>query len=142
MTDMLNKVTDAWTRAWGDGDTRAFEDLAAPEYRRHSKTGEEGIEEVTQQIRQSSAAFSEFTVEVVNAIEDDGVIAILWRSTGKHTGEFMGVPPTGRTVTVMGSSFIKHRDGKLIDESSVWDPRELLSSMRIWHLGDFLRQTT
>ncbi|MCP3424698.1 ester cyclase [Rothia sp. AR01] len=140
MSQMLDRITDAWIRAWGHGETTAFEELTAESYRRHSKTGDEALEEVVRQINESFGAFTNFNVEVIHAIEDDDLIAIHWRSTGKHTGEFMGVPPTEQTVTVTGASFLQHRDGKIIEESVVWDPREMLSAMQIWHLGDFLRE--
>lgn len=140
MTNMLDRVTDAWVRAWSNGETEAFEELAAPDYRRHSKTGPEELDEVVRQITESYNAFTDFHVEVLHAIEDDNLVAIHWRSTGTHTGEFMGVPPTGREVTVVGASFLQHADGKITQESTVWDPREMLSAMQIWHLGDFLRE--
>ena len=136
MTTMLEKITNAWTKAWGEGDTTAFERLVAPEYERTSKTGAEGLDQVVQQIEESHRAFGNFHVTVLRAIEDDNLVAIHWETEGKHTGEFMGVPPTGRTVTVQGASFISHRDGLITNEAVVWDPREMLSSMSIWHLGD------
>ncbi|MFC9334456.1 MULTISPECIES: ester cyclase [Arthrobacter] len=136
MTSMLNRVTEAWTKAWGEGDTAAFERLVAPDYERQSKTGSEGLAQVVEQIEESHRAFSDFHVTVLRAIEDDNLVAIHWETVGKHTGEFMGVPPTGRTVTVRGASFISHRDGLITSEAVVWDPREMLSSMSIWHLGD------
>lgn len=136
MADMLTTITQAWIKAWGNGDTSAFETLVAPGYVRQSKSGEEDIAHVVKQIEDSHHAFSDFDMQVLRAIEDDNLVAIYWESTGKHTGEFMGVPPTGRTVTVRGASFIDHRDGVVTSESVVWDPREMLSSMSIWHLGD------
>lgn len=136
MTDMLTRISEAWARAWGQGETAAFEAILSPDYVRHSKTGEEKLPDVIRQIEESHAAFSDFTVEILHAIEDDNLAAIHWRSTGTHTGEFMGVPPTHRTVTVHGASFLNHHDGLITDESVVWDPRELLSSMKIWHLGN------
>ena len=136
MTSMLDRVTEAWTKAWGEGDTAAFERLVAPDYERQSKTGSEGLAEVVQQIEESHRAFSDFQVKVLRAIENDNLVAIHWETVGKHTGEFMSVPPTGRTVTVQGASFISHRDGLITAEAVVWDPREMLSSMSIWHLGD------
>lgn len=136
MTNMLERVTEAWTRAWGEGDTAAFEKLVAPDYTRHSKTGEEPLSEVVRQIEASHRAFSSFEMHVLRAIEDDNLVAIYWESTGTHTGEFMEVPPTGRTVTVRGASFVDHHDGVITGESVVWDPREMLSSMSIWHLGE------
>lgn len=136
MTNMLEKVTQAWTRAWGEGETAAFERLVSPDYTRQSKTGAEDLAHVVQQIEESHRAFSDFHVKVLRAIEDDNLVAIHWETVGKHTGEYMGVPPTGRTVTVQGASFISHRDGLITSEAVVWDPREMLSSMSIWHLGD------
>jgi steroid delta-isomerase-like uncharacterized protein len=136
MTSMLERVTEAWTKAWGEGDTAAFERLVAPDYERQSKSGSEGLAEVVQQIEESHRAFSDFQVTVLRAIENDNLVAIHWETVGKHTGDFMGVPPTGRSVTVQGASFISHRDGQITSEAVVWDPREMLSSMSIWHLGD------
>lgn len=135
MSEMLDKVANGWVRAWGEGDTDAFKDILADDYVRHSKSRDEHIEDVMKQIEASREAFTDFTVEIINAVEDSDMIAIHWKSVGKHTGEFMGVPPTGRTVEVSGAAFIKHRDGKIYEETTVWDPRELLSSMNILHLG-------
>lgn len=136
MSSMLEKVGIAWKRAWGEGDTQAFQDIVADGYVRHSKTGEEGIEDVIEQIKSSHRAFSDFRVEILQALEDSEAIAILWESTGIHTGEFMGVPPTGRKVVVRGAAFIRHADGQILEESTVWDPRDLLASMKIVHLGN------
>ncbi|WP_217697887.1 ester cyclase [Sinomonas mesophila] len=134
---MLQTITEAWSRAWGDGDTSAFERIVAEGYVRHSKGGADvSLPDVLRQIEDSHAAFTDFTVEVLHAVEGDDLIAIHWQSVGTHTGTFMGVPPTNRTVTVNGASFLRHRDGLITEEWTVWDPRELLSSMNIWHLGD------
>ena len=137
---MLTRITEAWARAWGDGDTGAFERIVADNYRRHSKSGEEALSEVIRQIEESHAAFSDFRVNVLQAVEDTELVAIHWQSIGTHTGTFMGVPPTNRTVTVNGASFLRHREGLITEESVVWDPRELLSSMNIWHLGEQVRR--
>lgn len=136
MPNMLDKITQAWAEAWGQGDTAAFERLTAPAYRRRSKTGDEDLAEVLRQIVESHQAFSDLEMDVLCAIEDDNLVAIHWSSTGRHTGDFMGVPATDRTVTVNGASFIRHCDGQITHESVVWDPREMLSAISIFHLGD------
>ncbi|WP_267279016.1 ester cyclase [Arthrobacter sp. CDRTa11] len=137
--NMLPRIIEAWSRAWGEGDTRAFEEIVAENYVRRSKSGQEGLPEVIRQIEESHAAFSDFTMDVLHAVEDSDLIAINWQSHGRHTGTFMGVPPTQRIVTVNGASFLRHKDGLITEESVVWDPRELLSSMNIWHLGHQVR---
>lgn len=135
MSTMLAKIAVAWTRAWGFGETDAYEAITADDYVRHSKTGDEGLDTVLTQIRESHEAFSDFDVEIIEAVDDGELIAIHWRSKGRHTGTFMEVPPTHREVSVDGAAFLRYADGKITEETSIWDPRELLSSMRIWHLG-------
>ncbi|WP_313810572.1 ester cyclase [Glutamicibacter sp.] len=140
MSEMLEKVTSAWTRAWSQGETKAFEELVSEDYRRQSKSGHEGLAQVVSQIEDSHRAFSDFTMEILRSVEGENEVAIHWRSVGRHTGEFMGVPPTGREVIVSGASFIRFADGKITEEDVIWDPREMLSAMSIWHLGDTRRR--
>jgi steroid delta-isomerase-like uncharacterized protein len=141
MSSMLDSVLKAWSCAWSDGETGAFEEIVAEDYVRHSETGQEQLDVVIKQIEASHNAFSDFSMEILHAVEDDEMIAIHWQSTGTHTGEFMGVPPTGRTVVVSGAAFIKHADGKILEETTVWDPRDLLSAMKIVHLGTSSERT-
>ena len=72
---------------------------------------------------------------LVHIIEDGDTAAIHWQTRGTHQGEFMDVPATGRSITVTGASFLRFEDGRLAEEWVVWDPRELLSALGIWHLG-------
>jgi steroid delta-isomerase-like uncharacterized protein len=142
MSTNLDTITQAWTKAWSDGDTAAFESVISPDYVRYSKTGTEGIEDVRRQIDEQHAAFSDFTLNILDVVEGDDAAAIRWRSTGIHTGEYMGVPPTGRAVSVVGASFVKFKDGKVSSEAVIWDPREMLSAVGIWHLGHNTRKAT
>lgn len=135
MSTMLANIAVAWTRAWGDGDTTAFKEIAAADYVRRSKTGQEPLDEVINQIKEFHEAFSNFKVSIIHAVEDSKLIAIHWRSVGQHTGNFMDVPPTQRTVSVEGATFLQHAEGKITEEFVIWDPRELLSAMKIVHLG-------
>ena len=124
-------VLDAWRAAWGNGEVEAFERILAPGYVRHTKSGDEDVEKLRQAINDSRAAFPDLVTEILQSVEQDDMVAIRWTSHGTHTGSFMGVPSTDRTVTVYGASFCRFADGLLAEEWVVWDPRELLSAMSI-----------
>lgn len=128
----IDVILSAWRAAWGDGDVQAFEKILAPGYVRHTKSGDETFEELRQAIEDSRTAFPDLDTEILVTVEQDDMIAIRWCSRGSHTGNFMGVPPTGRVVTVVGASFCRFADGLLAEEWVVWDPRELLNAMNIW----------
>lgn len=128
-------ILKAWNGAWGDGDLTAFEQLLAPGYVRRSKTGSEDYASLRKTIEAMHAAFPDSRTEILEIIEEGPKAAVHWQTTGTHTGEFMDVPATGRSVTVTGASFLTFDGDKLAEEWVVWDPRELLSALGIWHLG-------
>ena len=37
------------------------------------------------------------------------------RYTGTHTGDFMGMPPTGKEITITELAFDRFADGKLVE---------------------------
>ena len=58
----------------------------------------------------------EYNIEELLAAEGDR-IACRWNWTGTHRGEDLGMPPTGKRVTVRGISIFRLRDGKIAE---VW----------------------
>lgn len=128
-------ILNAWNGAWGDGDLSAFEQLLAPGYIRRSKSGSEDYAALRKTIEAMQTAFPDSRTEILEIVEDGPKAAIHWQTAGTHTGEFMDVPPTGRNIAVTGASFLKFDGDKLAEEWVVWDPRELLSALGIWHLG-------
>lgn len=128
-------ILTAWNGAWGDGDLAAFEQLLAPDYVRRSKSGSEDYASLSKTIEAMHTAFPDSSTDILEIVEDGTKVAVHWQTTGTHLGEFMDVPPTGRSITVTGASFLRFDSDKLAEEYVVWDPRELLSALGIWHLG-------
>jgi steroid delta-isomerase-like uncharacterized protein len=128
-------ILKAWNGAWGDGDVAAFEQLLAPGYVRRSKSGSEDYASLRKTIEAMHTAFPDSSTEILEIVEDGTKVAVHWQTTGTHTGEFMDVPATGRSIAVTGASFLRFDGDRLAEEWVVWDPRELLSALGIWHLG-------
>lgn len=135
MSTRQETILKAWNGAWGQGDLSSFERILAPNYIRRSKTGTEDFESLKSTITDMHSAFPDSTVKILQIIEDGDRVAIHWQTQGTHQGPFMDVPPTGRAVTVSGASFLRFENDQLAEEFVVWDPRELLSALGIWHLG-------
>lgn len=54
--------------------------------------------------------------------ETDGYIAaVRWNLSGTHLGNGMFGEPTGRSVNILGMSHFRFRDGKIVQEWTVWD---------------------
>lgn len=59
------------------------------------------------------AAFPDLRVQVDGIVSNDEDVVVRWTATGTHTGEGLPIPPTGKTATFAGISWIRARDGKL-----------------------------
>lgn len=52
--------------------------------------------------------------------EADSVVAE-WTLSGTHRGPLLGIPATGKPVTIVGVSLLRFRDGSPVADTRVWD---------------------
>ena len=76
-------------------------------------------------------AFSESHSEIDLLVVEGDLAA--WRSTftGVHTGELMGVPPTGRRVSLEIVNIGRMKDGKAIEHWGGPDPGALMAQLGV-----------
>ena len=55
-----------------------------------------------------------FTIE--DAVAEDERIAFRWIARGTHQGDFAGIAPTGKPITVTGITILRIVEGKIIDD--------------------------
>jgi predicted ester cyclase len=51
----------------------------------------------------------------------DNKLCVRFTNTGSHVGELVGVPPTGREITMEGMTVMHFRDGKCMERWPVVD---------------------
>ena len=51
------------------------------------------------------------------------------RWTGTHTGEFLGLPPTGRTFAITEIEIVKCENGRIVDLRNVFDISGLMAQL-------------
>jgi steroid delta-isomerase-like uncharacterized protein len=85
----------------------------------------EGVKQLTTMLR---AAFPDFkaTIEDVLAEGDKVVVRQTW--TGTHTGgDFLGVPPTGKSLSIGVIDIIRISGGRLVEH---WGQMDVMGMMR------------
>lgn len=65
-----------------------------------------------------------FELAAVGAL-DDGHVAAQWIMYGTNTGAFNGLPPTGKSVKVLGADFVEAPDGKVKRVQGYFDSGEV-----------------
>ncbi|GIW08870.1 MAG: hypothetical protein KatS3mg060_3675 [Dehalococcoidia bacterium] len=66
-------------------------------------------------------AFGDLTIDVLDQIEESDQVVSRLRARGRHSGELMGLPATGRTIDIAGISIDRFSEGMLIERSEVYD---------------------
>jgi len=54
-----------------------------------------------------------------------------WEFKGTHTGDFMGIPATGKTIDVEGCTIAKMVNGKIVEERDFMDNMDFLKQLGI-----------
>lgn len=75
-----------------------------------------------------AASFSDMTrIEAHEVIGNGDKIVVRWSSTGRHTGEFMGIPATGQRVTIKGIDIFRLAGGKIAD---LWQEMDIMGILQ------------
>lgn len=80
--------------------------------------GPEGANVVLRWLR---GAFADLSYEIIDAFGDGDRVAVRLATTGTHTGEFLGAPPTGRQFQIEAIHIFRIQDGKVAEH---WAKRD------------------
>jgi steroid delta-isomerase-like uncharacterized protein len=89
-------------------------------------TGKDGFREF---VTTYLTAFPDGTITVDEQIAEGDFVASRWTGRGTNTGQLMGMPPTGRQVTVEGISFARITDDKVRETWITWDTFAMMQQL-------------
>ena len=89
-----------------------------------------GPESIRLQYQFLRSAFSDMEMEDdLQTVEGD-LIGLRWTWRGRHTGEFLGIPPTNATVEIDGYDILRIRDGKIREVWIIQDSAGLMGQLQ------------
>jgi steroid delta-isomerase-like uncharacterized protein len=114
---------------WTKGDLEAISELVAEDFVDHhplpgAPPGREGLAALITTWRRAFPGMRETCEDLI--AEGDKVVG-RFMMRGTHSGEFMGVPPTGRCVTMSGIDIVRVAGGKIAE---FWYGEHLLELMQ------------
>jgi steroid delta-isomerase-like uncharacterized protein len=75
-------------------------------------------------------AFPDVQVKIDELVAEDDRVAVATTISGTHDGELLGVPPTGRKVSVTGMDIVRVADGKIVEHRGLTDMVGLMRQLR------------
>lgn len=90
-----------------------------------------GLAGVKALIQGYRAAFPDLRMSMERYVEQGDVASSAFRVTGTHTGEFMGIAPTGRTIDVSGMDMVRFVDGMAVEHWGGTDTLTLFGQLGV-----------
>jgi steroid delta-isomerase-like uncharacterized protein len=128
-----NKALAArWTEEiWNQGNMAAVDEMCAPNFTFNyafpgMQSDREGYKKVVTAYR---TAFHKLHLTNEIVIAEGDKVAIRWRGQSVHQGEFMGIAPTGKQVTMTGNTIARIAGDKIAEEWTEMDAVGLMQQI-------------
>ncbi len=112
------------------GNLEAADELIAPDYVLHDPASPEevrGPEGFKRFVGTFRTAFPDLHVTIEEQIAEGGKMVTRYTVRGTHQGELMGLPASGKRVTIVGAGVTHASGGKFVE---TWDHYDALGLMR------------
>ncbi len=102
---------------WDQGDLTALAELFASNIvDHHAVPGQApGVEGQQQVLTMFRSAFPDLRVTTEDILVDGDRVAVRWTARGTHQGALLGIPPTGKPVTITGIDILRIANGKVVE---------------------------
>lgn len=88
-----------------------------------------GVQGAKDNVSDYVAAFEGAKITVQEQIAEGDLVASRWEGRGKHTGELLGIAPTGKEAVVSGLTLSRVANGKIVEEWTNWDTLGMLQQI-------------
>ncbi len=126
---MPREANKAVIRRWYDAenakDLSSIDEIVAPDFIDHTHQLR-GVEAYKRYIGVFIQAFPDFHETIEDIVAEGDKVWVRFTFTGTHTGEYRGLAPTGKTITVTAVDIFRVIDGKVVEEWEVADGLDML----------------
>jgi len=129
---MVRRLVNDLVAAWNAHDSERVQSFYAPDCEEEDvamPAPQRGSGTIRRTMKYYLRAFPDVQVSADEMVCDGDRAVLLWTWRGTHRGRFMNIPPTGRRVTVRGTTIMKVCDGRIHRVVRVWDVAGLLRAL-------------
>jgi predicted ester cyclase len=134
MTDQITIARYFIAEAFNTGNLAPADELIAANFVNHDPgtpplpSGPEGYKQLASGYR---AAFPDIQITIEDLFAVGDKVAGRWTARGTNTGSLMGMPPTGKQMTVTGTSILTFVGSQVVAHHTNWDTLGLLQQLGV-----------
>ncbi len=103
--------------AWNQGNLAVIDELIAPDYVLHiDAPGPGGREGYKQDVAMHRSAFPDLQFTIDDLVAEGDKVVLRATLRGTHQGEYIGIPPTDKAITLTAISVRRIADGQIAEE--------------------------
>ena len=115
---------------WNEGREKSIDELFAVDGVAHglgdTETDVRGPAQLKPFVRNLRGALPDIQISIEDIAAEGDKVVVRLLVTGTHTGNGLGVPPTGRPVRIAGIVLVRVSGGQLVEGWNSWDQLGLL----------------
>lgn len=113
------------------GNLRMADEIVATTYVSHNPfpgeaSGREGLKAFVAYLRR---AFADLHIAIADQVAEGDKVVTRYTISGTHDGEFAGIPPTGKLVSVSAIAIHRVADGRIQEGWLNWDALGLMQQL-------------
>ena len=125
-------VRRLYEEAWNQRKLEVVKELVSPSHALQAPTrsgSSIGPGAYQRQIARFLAGFPDLRFTVEDTVTEKDKVVACWTLSGTHKGDYMGVPPTNKKVSVDGMTIHHLAGGKIMDSFTNWDALGLMQQL-------------
>jgi len=116
---------------WSKGNLAVADELYSPEFVCHFIAGRawRGLQGIKGAVQSHRTSFPDWNERVDDIVAEGDRVAIRITSTGTQLGEFEGLAPTGRKITIQEFHIYRLSGGKIVEQWGMPDAQSLITQL-------------
>ena len=121
-------VREFFTDVLDRGQLQHYADSHAPNFVAHGNRDYSLAEDKAIATDERHAA-PDLHMQIIQLLGDGDMVAVYWRVSGTNTGDGMGIKATGKPFSTPGATFMRLKDGKIVEEWNAWSYLSVLQQV-------------
>ena len=119
---------------FSEGRMETADELIAPGATGHDPSlpaptrGPDGVKQAAEGYR---AGFPDLRIRIEDQSAEGDLVTTRWSAIGTNTGEFWGMPPSGKQVTVTGITIDRIIVGRVVESWTNWDALGMMQQLGV-----------
>jgi len=116
------------------GNLGLIDEIMAPDFVEHEELppgvprDREGVKQLSSALR---SAFPDFKATIDDILAEDDKVVIRQTWSGTQKGDFMGIPPTGKSVSFGVIDIIRFSGGKVVEHWGLMDSMSMMQQLGV-----------